>query len=71
VHYFTWSVDVLVDGVWVAAYSATPAVENQWVEIAFAQGILTQLRLRAHNNVGGSLRLFLFEVDAHDSAVSP
>jgi hypothetical protein len=70
-HYFAWTVDALVDGVWVAVYSATPAVENQWVEIGFTQGMVTQLRLRAHNNAGGQWRLHLLEVDAHDSTVSP
>jgi PKD repeat protein len=75
-HYFTWSVDALVDGLWVAVYSARPAVEDQWVEIAFTQGILTKLRFRAHNDAGGQwsqklLRAYLLEVDAHDSTVSP
>jgi PKD repeat protein len=70
-HYFDWSVDVLVDGIWVSAYSAKPPVEFKWVEIAFAQGVLTQLRLRAHNTVGGKWRVHLMEVDAHDSTVSP
>jgi PKD repeat protein len=76
VHYFTWSVDALVGGVWVAAYSARPAVEDQWVEISFTEAMVTQLRLRGHNDAGGQwsrklLRLYLIEVDVHDSTVSP
>ncbi len=70
-HFFTWSVDALVDGTWVAVYSAKPTAEQQWFEIAFTQGTVTQLRLRAHNDTGGMWRLYLLEVDAHDSTVGP
>ncbi len=70
-HFFTWSVDAEVDGAWVSIYVAKPTVEKQWFEIAFTQGTLTRLRLRAHNDSGGMWRLYLREVDAHDSTVGP
>jgi PKD repeat protein len=70
-HFFTWSVEAEVDGVWVSVYSAKPTTESQWFEVAFTQGMLTRLRLRAQNWTGGMWRLYLLEVDAHDSTVSP
>jgi PKD repeat protein len=70
-HFFTWSVEAEVDGAWVSVYSAKPTTERQWFEVAFTQGMLTRLRLRAQNWTGGMWSLYLLEVDAHDSTVSP
>jgi hypothetical protein len=70
-HFFTWSVEAEVDGAWVSVYSAKPTTERQWFEIAFTEGMLTRLRLRAHTDLKGQWRPYLFEVDAHDSTVSP
>jgi PKD repeat protein len=70
-HFFTWSVEAEVDGAWVSVYAAKPTTESQWFEVAFTQGTVTRLRLRAQNWTGGMWRLYLLEVDAHDSTVSP
>jgi PKD repeat protein len=70
-HFFTWSVEAEVDGAWVSVYSAKPTTERQWFEIAFTEGMLTRLRLRAQTDLKGQWRPYLFEVDAHDSTVSP
>ncbi len=67
-HYFTWAIDALVDGTWVQVYSAIP-VEKQWVEAAFTQGTVTQLRVRTLGHSGGDTRLW--EIDVHDSTVGP
>lgn len=70
-HYGTWSVEALVDGVWVSIYSAKPPAEKQWLEIALTQGMLTRLRLRAQDAGGDMWRLYLIEVDARDVTVAP
>jgi len=70
-HFFAWSVEAEVDGAWVSVYSAKPTTERRWFEIAFTQGMLTRLRLRAQTDLKGQWRPYLFEVDAHDSTVSP
>ncbi len=70
-HFFTWSVEGFVDGAWVQIYSAKPTIEKQWVELAFTQGTVTQLRLRARNDAGDRWLLYLWEIDIHDSTVGP
>jgi PKD repeat protein len=70
-HVFTWTIEGLVDAAWVQIYQGKPAVENQWVELAFAQATITQIRVRAHNDTGGQWRLWLTEIDAHDSTAGP
>ncbi len=70
-HFFTWSVEAFVDGIWVQVYQAKPTTEKQWFEVAFTQGTVTQLRLRARNDAGDLWRVYLYEVDIHDSTVGP
>jgi PKD repeat protein len=70
-HFFTWTVEAFVDGVWVQIYSAKPTIEKQWVELAFTQGTVTQVRLRARNDAGDRWLVYLWELDVHDSTVGP
>ncbi|MEW5826281.1 MAG: PKD domain-containing protein [Candidatus Bipolaricaulota bacterium] len=70
-HYFTWSVEAEVDGVWLGAILVKPDAESRWFEVAFTQGTLTRLRLRARNDTGGMWRAWLHEVDARDLSVAP
>jgi len=76
----SWDIDVEIDGEWVDIYTGTGGsllehrpddAEYQWTSIAFAQGQVTAMRLRAYNNNprGGTTRTRVFEADFHDATV--
>lgn len=75
----SWSVDVYRDGVWVNVYEGTEASlpehdpdgdGHEWVVIAFDQGLVTRMRLRAFNhNTAGTTRVRVWEADFHDATV--
>jgi PKD repeat protein len=65
-----WSIDAEVDGSWVNIYEGTPEKERAWLEIVFpAEGVLTQIRMRAENTSGGQWRAEIWEVDFKDATI--
>jgi len=64
----TWDVDVERDGAWIDVFDDT-AVTQQWVEMAFDQGLVTRVRIRVRNNAGGVWRAILYEVDIRDATI--
>ncbi len=69
-HSFTWSVEVLRDGTWVAVYMGVPP-ETVWFEASYVPGVVTQVRLRARNDLASPWGFALQEVQVHDSTVGP
>jgi PKD repeat protein len=76
----SWSMDVYRDGAWVNVYEGTEASlpehspdgdGHEWVVIAFDQGLVTRMRLRAfYNNTPGTKTLVrVWEADFHDATV--
>ncbi|MBE0634432.1 PKD domain-containing protein [Candidatus Bipolaricaulota bacterium] len=72
-----WSIDVYRDDAWVNVYTGTQGSlsehspdgdGHQWVEIAFDQGLVTRMRLRAYNhNFAGTTLARVWEADFHDA----
>lgn len=67
-HGFFWQFDVYRDGAWVNIYEGTPD-ERTWVEVAFDEGTVTQLRFRARNDTSGQWRVRVWEVDLRDDTI--
>jgi len=75
----SWDIDVYRDDAWVDIYTGTegslsehhPGDGHEWVEIAFDQGLVTRMRLRAFNNNsrGGQTLSRIYEADFHDATV--
>ena len=75
----SWSIDVYRDDAWVNVYEGTEASlpehspsddGHEWVEITFAQGLVTRMRLRAYNhNFAGTTLVRVWEADFHDATV--
>ena len=72
----SWDIDVYRDGVWFDAYVGTSGSLSEWgsgegwQEVAFDQGLVTRVRLRAYNNAGGTTFAGVHEVDFHDATVT-
>jgi len=66
-----WDIDVYRDGEWTGIYdgSAGSLLERAWVEISFEQGLVTRMRLRAHNSAEGTTLARIYEADFHDAMV--
>jgi PKD repeat protein len=67
---FQWEISIFRTGEWVVVYSGTPE-EDQWAEIAFAPGIVTEVRVRILNIVNGLQRARLWEIDLRDMTLVP
>lgn len=76
----SWSIDVYRDDAWVNVYAGTEASLSEhspdadghvWVEIAYDQGLVTRMRLRAynHNSPGTTTLVRVWEADFHDATV--
>ena len=65
----TWDVDVFRDGQWVDVFDDF-GHEGQWTEIAFGQGLVTRMRIRAYGALADTTAK-LFEVDFHDITATP
>ena len=67
----TWDVDVYRDGAWVDVfdndYQEHP--ERKWIEVAFDQGLVTAMRLRAYNHDPTGTLARVYEADFHDATV--
>jgi PKD repeat protein len=77
----TWDIDVYRDNAWVDIYTGTQASlpihkpdinPYEWIELTFAQGLVTRMRLRALSGgpEGGSSVTRIFEVDFHDATMT-
>jgi PKD repeat protein len=66
---FQWEISIFRTGEWVVVYSGTPE-EDQWAEIAFAPGIVTEVRVRVLNIVNGLRRARLWEIDLRDMSLA-
>ncbi|MCK4570317.1 PKD domain-containing protein [Candidatus Bipolaricaulota bacterium] len=79
INLLSWDIDVYRDGAWIDVYTGTEASlsehdpddeGHEWVEIAFSQGLVTRMRLRAYNNhTRGSTMSRIYEADFHDATV--
>lgn len=74
----SWDIDVYRDGVWVDIYDGTDGSLSEhdpdtsaleWVEISFAQGLVTRMRFRARNNAVGTTMARIYEADFRDATV--
>ena len=65
----SWDVDVERDGEWIDVFDGKVEREYRWTEVAFTQGLVTRVRLRAHNDAYGLWAARIYEVDFHDATV--
>jgi len=65
-----WDVDVYRDGQWVDVFEHH-SNENKTTEVAFAQGLVTRMRIRAYGALAADTFAYLFDVDFHDISATP